>query len=908
MAFFLKAIGLSDDIPGFPFTPAASDPGHIVYTSPLMCWTVRSGTPHDDAQKKVSIFTCSLASSSSSSPQRNNSDLVRQLARNALRRAKSLMLPGVLKCFGATEYRDTIYIATEACVSLKEVLESREMRTQLYGTQATEYHASVAYGLSSIGEGLAALHHNRLVHGNVNCQSIFVLPSSGMWRLFGLELVSSADEVGSGSASCVLDSAVRAQVLEGYRCPPELQSSGAGNATTGAASPADASAIDAWGLAGLLYETVGVTVDEAADGKLGALTHTLASADLRNACRASLPKSLHSGCSAITAANPRMRKSVAAFLENCEFIKDSTFVQYMKGLSEALLLDAAQQVRLVESLADVVDSFPLRPCLCYVLPRLGELVRAAAKPGSASGVAGVSIGPVVAPALKIAARVSAGDDFDQYVTPVLVLMFQLPDALMRYKLLVGAEVYGGKLSASALNNAIWPLYAKGFQYPTPSVREYSARALVHLAPHLSESVLADQVPKALALLQRDQDGALRANATIALHLISSHIHPPTQRASVILTSCRPMLRDAFEPSRVAALRSLRGAIDCMTAKQLAEAVLPAVAPLTIDPVSEESRSAALALIKAATTKLEENHRHLTARQPAVPSSSDTGGAGAAAAASNAAHTTAATSTASSSPLPAIDAAASSSNGASATSSWGWGLFSGSPPATPAITTATTTTTTTNVAAAPLRHVDAASSSASSSVPAGAVSSGIRPSPLPTSASSPAPAHVAAVLPAPIVSAAAADVGGGGTGWSDDDGDDVEFGAGGGDGWGSDGDGDDGHPSSTSVASAPASEHMKVRPLAPTATRGGVSGGGGGAAAPLRTSAAQLTGAAARSSMPVSSSSSTVSHVGAPPATTPLPTTGSGGGISGAGSPTSTAPSPGPMKLRKKGGLGAARLD
>lgn len=879
MAFFLKAIGLSDDIPGFPFTPAADDPGHVVYTSPLMCWVVRAGTPHDNAHKRVSIFTCTVPSSSSSSS--HNNELVKQMCRNALRRAKSVMIPGFLKCFGAAEYRDTIYIATEACVSLKEVLESRELRTRLYGTAPAEYDACVAFGLNTIGEALNSLHQNRLVHGNVNCQSVFVLPSSGVWRLFGLELVSSSEEVVNGNSSVsVFDNARRAGVLEGYRCPPELSSAASSSASSNnnnnnngsggsdGGANADVFAIDSWGMAALLYESVGVTAEEAFDGKLSSIMHTLSSAELRNACRQRLPKSLHSGCAGITAANPRLRKSVQTFLEHCEFVKDCAFVQYMKRLSEALLLDVAQQVRLVESLNEVVDTFPLRPCLCCVLPQLSELIRAAMKLHNPNGAAGVSIGPVVSPVLKIATRTNAGDDFDAYVTPVLVQMFQCSDVLMRYNLLLGAEVYGGKVSPATLNNTIWPLYAKGFQYAMPNVREYSARGLVHLAPHLSEAVLGDQVPRALGLLQRDQNNALRANATIALYLISGYITPPSQRALVLLNFCRPMLRDAFEPSRVAALRSLYGVVDCLSAKQLAEGVLPAVASLTVDPSSEESRSAALALIRVAVSRLEENHKQLLeAQQPAAPAD---------AAGPKLGSTPLATSVA-------------TGDGESTSSSWGWGFFKWLPPATTETSTAPSAAT----------SVVGAASAANGA-------GGWKASPLPSTAST-SPTNAVTVQPAPVVltaMAAAAATAGGGSGWSDDDdnGGVLNSAGNGGkakvandDDWDDEDDGELVKPAASTATPA-----MKLHPLRQTS--------GMGVAPPARVPTAPL---------PASLRPSTLS-AGAVPAgsasafTTSLtPATSNASGMStpagSSGSPTCVMPS-GAMKLRKKGGLGAARLD
>ncbi|KAK7200108.1 hypothetical protein NESM_000060800 [Novymonas esmeraldas] len=862
MAFFLKAIGLSDDIPGFPFTPAPNDPGYTVYTTPQLCWTVRPGTQSDDERVRVSIFTCSVAAAAGGGGGGGSRELIKLLAQNAMRRAKSLMIPGFLKCHGAVEYRDTVYIATEPCVSLKDVLESAALRRRYYGDSAEEYAASVAYGLVTIGGAVSALQSNRLLHGNLHCGAVFVAATSGFWRLFGLELISSVDDVASGATGCLFESARRAGMLPGYRCPPELSGSGGGGGGGGGGGDTSA-AVDAWGLACVVYETMGVTAEEAVNGRLNALAHSLSAAELRNACRLSLPKPLHQGCSALTAPNPRMRKSIAVVLDSCEFVKDCVFVQYTSALSELLLMDLSQQVRLAESLAGVVDRFPLRACLCFVLPRLGELVTAAAKVSGGGGPAGVSVGPVADPVLKVAERAAAGEDFDAHVAPVLVQLFRSSDVLLRYKLLVGAAVYGPKLSSATLNDVVWPLYAKGFGHTVASVREYSARGIVHLAPHLSEAVLSEQVPKALAQLQRDPDGALRANATVALHLVSEHITPATVRATVMLTYCRPMLRDAFEPSRVAALRSLHGALECLTAKQLAEAVVPAVAPLTVDPTSTESRAAALALVKASLSKLEGHHRQLAARDSATSAASSDP------VAASAPSGTSSTCSPSPAALPTTQSPPAAKQ---------WSQPSGSTPLPSAGGAA--------------HHVDAAT----------------RSSPLST-ASPLRPTTSAAVQ---VAAGATAVAGGGGGGWSDDDEDEDDWG-------GSDGDRSSAHGSPAAVKAGSASLKTSAAPppRAPTAPFASsakpaaatsalvhpLSSGGGGARASPSPSASH---GFAASPLPLPRPVSTVSDIGSVSSAT-----GSGSrlaGASDAASPPAASPSNGPMKLRKKGGLGAARLD
>ncbi|KAG5505735.1 hypothetical protein JKF63_05071 [Porcisia hertigi] len=859
MAFLLKAIGFSDSIPGFPFTPVANDPGRTVYTSPQMCWTVRSGTQSGDAQVRVSIFTCAVSSVATTGTS-GSRELVKRLAQNAMRRSKSLMIPGFLKCHGAVEYGDTVYIATEPCVALKDVLESPELRRRYYGQTKEEYIASVAYGLDTVCGALAALQSNRLVHGNVNCGSIFVSAASGFWRLFGLELVSSADEVEAGDPGCLFESARRARMVVGYRCPPELGSSGGGDA--GGGDPVVA--VDAWGLACLLYETMGVRAEEAINGKLNALAHSLSAAELPSMCRQSLPKSLQQCCGRLTAPNPRTRTSVASFIESCVFVKDNSFVQCMKALSELLLMDLSEQVRLVESLTEQLKVFPLRACLCFVLPRLGELVRTAAKSRGGSNVVGVvSIGPVVDPVLKIAERTAAGEDFDTYVTPVLIQLYRSTDVLLRYRLLVGAEVYGAKLSSPELNNVIWPLYVKGFSHSAPSVREYSARALVHLAPHLSENILSEQVPKALAQLQRDPDGAMRANATIALHLISGHITPPSQRAVVMLTYCRPMLRDAFEPSRVAALRSLHGVLECFSGKQIAELVLPATSPLAIDPTAAESRTAALSLLKASISRLEKDHQRLSAQQSAAAAGSPACANGSTVA----------------SPANSTAPAAAPAGAASVV----WGLLGGF--TTPFVSSST---------GPAVQHVDTDSTPVPSRV-------GSPPRSLPA----------VSVLTTPV--AAAASLAGGGSGWSDDD--DDAGAAGEDDGWG-DIDSGEGKlsasrvspsltktaASSSSVPTASASTGADVVPIHPPFSAGNAPAPPSSA---MRFASSPLPQPHTTAWSPTGLSSSTSNS-------RPAVAAGMGkaaplAGSHRADSANTSAPS-GPMKLRKKGGLGAARLD
>lgn len=614
MAFLLKVIGYSNDIPNFPFAADADDPGTTIRTSLQLCWTLKQGKSTENPKEKVSIFSVAL-------PKTTENEVLAEVVQNALRRSKSLMIPGFLKCRGATEYKGTVYVATEPCIPLEAILESPSKRMQYLGDTEAETTASIAHGLLTISTAVVALQQNRMFHGNIAVSSVFVQSQTGFWQLFGLEFVSSIDDGGAGGqGGDVYATALRRNMLPAYRTPPEILSSVVSSSAT-TLNANQANIVDKWGIACLLYEAMGVSQSEAADGRLRAIANSMSAVELRQQCRRTTPPPLQSFCSGLIAAGAigdnLAKKDLTTLMSRCSFIQDHPYVCATRDLAEVLLIDRSQQVQLMERLAPLVGTFPLYPCLHYMLPRFAELVRTSIR-GSSSGHpapsvdGGASLGPVVGPVLHIAKRTSAGEDFDNFVTPALVQLFQSPDPLMRYRLLQQADIYGGKLSSASFNQVIWPLYAKGFTYSAPSVREYSARALVHFASCMSCPVLSEQVPRALAQLQRDTDGALRANATIALHLLSEMIEPPSLRARVMLQSCVPMLRDAFEPSRVAALRSLQATLSCMSAKQVVEALLPAIAPLAIDATSTDARSTTLALMGSALKVLESNHRQLTA--------------------------------------------------------------------------------------------------------------------------------------------------------------------------------------------------------------------------------------------------------------------------------------------------------
>lgn len=555
-----RALGVvTGGIPNFAFTLGEIE-GSVSTSS--LTFTLRGGTRNED-KSEVTIFELNLD---------KQDDATCELARNSMRKAKTLMLPGMLRCFDAVEHNKTIYIATEPCVQLRAALAAKAT----YWEDEDRYKEGFAYGLHTVGTALSALHKNGLLHGNVHWDSVFVL-RSGAWRLFGLELVSAHnDEQGS------LYRRHQALLLS-YRRPPESASaSGAG----AAASPIHW--VDAWGLGSLIFETY--------SPGCGPLTKV---EDLRQV--RGMPRQLQSGYSGLTAVNPKLRMSLEAFLADTEFISGSPYVQTVLALSELSLKDSTEKDALYRRIAQSVDLFPIKGCKLLILPSLNNAVQY----GGSSAAALEAL-------LKIGARLTP-EEFATHVAPAVVALFTSPDHLVRCRLLSTAGEYAAMLPAALVSDRIWPAYATGFSSKSADLRELSVRALVHFAPRLNEKIMSDDVLRYIGTLQQDKEGPIRTNSTICLGLVAQWL-PVALRAKALTNGFGRMMRDPFVPSRVAAVRSVATTLEHYGAASLAEQMLPAVSRLAVDPVGEV-REAALACMRGIISKLEEAHAAMPAGDP-----------------------------------------------------------------------------------------------------------------------------------------------------------------------------------------------------------------------------------------------------------------------------------------------------
>uniref|UniRef100_A0A7S1PNR1 Protein kinase domain-containing protein n=1 Tax=Neobodo designis TaxID=312471 RepID=A0A7S1PNR1_NEODS len=617
----------SGGIPNFPLT-LGEEIGTYCCMSGVE-WTMRSAT-HQETGEAATVFSLPMKGADGVAVP-----MLEAVGRNALKRAKTLRVPGVLRCIDCTEYRDAVYIATDPCRPLSEALTSAG-RSEYYEADDDKLLEGVALGLHTIATTLESLHKNGIAHHNISIDSAVVLPS-GEWRLFGFELCGPFDEEHG------LFRRYKSALLD-HRLP-----AGRGLDTV--------SSVDAWGLGCLLYEVFST------GGDTGKQPSSLTHQDLK--APAKVPRKLHPTLSGLLASEAKMRWTMSKFLAECSLLKDSTYVSDLNTLGELSLRDASERDSYFRTLSKHVADYPVQACKLLILPKLNHAVQY-----------GACSAAVLEPLLKIGSRLD-GDDFAKHVSPSVVTLFASTEQLVRYKLLTTASEYAALLPSSLVREQIWDHYARGFTHKSPEIRELTVRSLIHFAKHLSETTVAGEVVKHLTALQQDREGPIRTNSTICLGMVAPFM-PESERAKVLLNGFGRMLRDPFTPSRQAAIKSFATNLSLFPEDMMAKQILPGVAPLMIDP-EPDVRKQALKCAAEILKKVEAYSATLPAAtaSPAAPTTPALPGAASTSSLTSAGG--AATGSAPPTPQPATaspaagdsPAAAGSGGAAPASSSRGW---------------------------------------------------------------------------------------------------------------------------------------------------------------------------------------------------------------------------------------------
>ncbi|CAN8106155.1 unnamed protein product [Discula destructiva] len=503
--------------PAFPYTF-----GDVVDLDQSI-WTLHNGTKREDGSN-CSIFSFDISTNRARLP----------LAKNALKKLRTLRHPGVIKVLDTVETDTYIYIATERLVPLRWHVKRKSLSPE-----------TLKWGIYTVSGTLKFINDEASsIHGNLRVGSIYT-SESGEWKLGGFDILSNVkddDAIIYNYGSLVPDSA--------RYSPPELRSG------WDAIKKSPHSAVDSFNLGTLILESFSGNYagpDQAGQTK-------------------SIPPTMHASYKRLVNANPRSRLSVAHFID--QGIRrgsyfDTPLIKLTDGVDNLGVKSADERDQFLDDLDQLTDDFPEDFFKMKVLPELLKSVEFGGGGAKAFGVV-----------MKISTKLSS-DDFESKVTPVVVRLFQNPDRAIRVCLLDNLPLMIDRLSQKIVNDKIWPNLVSGFADAAPVVREQTLKSVLTMIGKLSDRIINGELLKCLARTANDEQPGIRTNTTICLGKIAKSLGT-SSRNKVLIAAFSRSLRDPFVHARSASLMALSVTGDCFTDEDCALRILPAISPLLID--------------------------------------------------------------------------------------------------------------------------------------------------------------------------------------------------------------------------------------------------------------------------------------------------------------------------------------
>ncbi|KAI1394956.1 ARM repeat-containing protein [Hypoxylon fuscum] len=517
---FLKSAVASAIAQGPPFPYTFGDKVDV----DASIWTLYNGTRRADGSN-CSIFSFDVAANKARLP----------LAKNALKKLRTMRHPGVIKVLDTVETESYIYIATERVVPLRWHVKRKSLSPE-----------TIKWGLYSIARTVKFINdEGSSIHGSLRVASIYT-SESGEWKLGGFEILSNVKDdeaVIYTYGSLVPDSA--------RYTPPELARSG-----WDAIKKSPHSAVDAYNF--------GTTIFEAFNGDF-------MGADQAGQTKG-IPPSMHAGYRRLTNANPKARITVGTFLEQgCRSgaFFDSPLIKLTEGIDNLGVKSESEREEFLEDLDQLTDDFPEDFFKMKVLPELLKSVEFGGGGPKAFGVV-----------MKISTKLS-NEDFEARVQPVVIRLFGNPDRAIRVCLLDNLPVMIDRLSQKVVSDKIFPHMVSGFTDVAPLVREQTLKSVLVIIGKLSDRTINGELLRYLAKTANDEQPGIRTNTTICLGKIAKNLGT-SSRTKVLIAAFTRSLRDPFVHARNAALMALAATCEHFNEEDCAARILPVICPALID--------------------------------------------------------------------------------------------------------------------------------------------------------------------------------------------------------------------------------------------------------------------------------------------------------------------------------------
>ncbi|KND03592.1 SCY1 protein kinase [Spizellomyces punctatus DAOM BR117] len=512
--------------PSLPFTV-----GEVVHSDAL--WTIHDGSKKDD-RTPVSVFVFDSVRHRDKLP----------LARNALKKCRTIRHPDMLKVIEGVETETKIIIGTEAVTPLRTYSPLKSLNQNL-----------IAWGLYKIATAIKFLNTDcNMIHGNIRVDSIYTT-KAGEWKLGGFELLSSLKE----DNPVILTYGGYLPEASKY-APPEVRKT-----SWTACRNTPSNAVDSWAFGCLIHEIFNGFFSRPED--LGQ--------------RGDIPQELFPIYKSFLNMEPKARMTMGDFLDKGIWKQgyfDKDFISVTLFLEQIAIKDAFEKEQFIRKIDASLESFPLEFCKYKILPELIQAVE--------YGGAGAK---ALTPILKLGGKLDQ-QEFDNLVVPIVIKLFASSDRAIRVSLCEGLPNFINNLNSKTVSDKIFPNLAIGFMDSSAVIRECTLKSVLVIIGKLNERITNNDLLRYLAKLQQDEEPGIRTNTTICLGKISKHLNDATKKRVLVPAFLRSF-NDPFAPARTAGLVALAATVEFYDGQDCAQRIIPTLAPLLLDPEKQVRRQA-----------------------------------------------------------------------------------------------------------------------------------------------------------------------------------------------------------------------------------------------------------------------------------------------------------------------------
>ncbi|KAI0743379.1 ARM repeat-containing protein [Daedaleopsis nitida] len=533
-------------------------------------WSLYDATKRDDSSP-VSVFEFDA-----NTPAKKN---LFPLAKNALRKLRTIRHPDVLKFMEVSETDTTIHIMTERVRPLGPAI------TEWQSKSVQEREAWLVWGLHRISVALTFLNESAAsTHGSVRVDSVFI-SASGEWKLGGFDVLSNPKE----DAAVLYTLGGMVPDASTYSSP-EVRKGG-----YSALKELPTWAADAYGLGLLTHFAFNPNQTLPATAQPPHPPPTAAS-------RGAIPTFMFAAYKKLLNPNPKARLSPAHFLElgmsqtagdGSGFFASNRLVKVCAGLDNFNLASEAEKSSLLKTLKESATSFPSEFASYKVLPALI----------SALEFGGASAAAIVPLVLQFGKGVPP-EDYSTVILTHLVKLYASPDRGTRMALLDLLPEYADKLDKKTVCDKIWPNLQSGFSDTVAVIREATVKSIILISDKFNERIMNNDLLRHLARMQADQEASIRTNTCILIGRLGPSLGYNTKR-KVLVPAFARALKDPFEHARVAGLMALMATMECYDIEEIATKVIPSMSFTLIDK-EKLVRDQAFKAMELFVKKLEEH--------------------------------------------------------------------------------------------------------------------------------------------------------------------------------------------------------------------------------------------------------------------------------------------------------------